>query len=99
MVAATSDGKMTINGRSLDFDEAQALADMPSCGEALKGLANSVYAIAKSGIKVVTNEEHEERFSKCIECHHLVGGRCSLCGCFMKVKSKFASMDCPLGKW
>lgn len=46
---------------------------------------------------------HEERLSICRKCPHLSGDgllkKCTLCGCFMELKSRMKSSSCPVGKW
>lgn len=68
-------------------------------GEMFAGLGRSLTAIVKSGVKTVGKEEHERRYTICLDCKDLNDGRCMLCGCFMKLKSKFAAMHCPVQKW
>lgn len=69
-------------------------------GEMFSDLAINIKAIAKSGIKLVSVDEHEKRYGTCLKCEYLTKvKRCKKCGCFMKLKSKFASMDCPEKKW
>lgn len=64
-----------------------------------KGLATSIKDIAKSKTKFCSSEEHDERYFICTNCEFLKNGRCTRCGCFMKIKTKFAAMKCPIGKW
>ena len=42
-----------------------------------------------------------KRWDKCLECEHLFKptNTCKKCGCFMKMKTKFAGASCPIGKW
>jgi len=69
-------------------------------GEMFKGLARSISLIARSGIKITDNMTHEQRYTICKGCEWLSdSGRCKKCGCFMKLKSRFAAMSCPIGKW
>ena len=40
------------------------------------------------------------RWSICKGCEFLTeSNRCLKCGCFMKIKHKFAHASCPIGKW
>ncbi len=69
-------------------------------GEMFTDLTHNIASIIKSGIKVCSVEEHTKRFSICKECEWLTKfERCKKCGCFMKLKSKFKAMDCPIRKW
>ncbi len=60
-------------------------------------LKDSVKDICRSGVKFVSNESHNRRYSICKSCKYLVNGRCKKCGCFMKLKTKFEAMHCPIG--
>ena len=40
------------------------------------------------------------RWDICLGCEFFKdSGRCSKCGCFMKVKTQFIHASCPVGKW
>ena len=42
----------------------------------------------------------DKRWEECLGCEFLTdSNRCTKCGCFMKVKHKFAYAKCPVGKW
>ena len=49
----------------------------------------------------VTNEIYEERMSICKSCvfYFKPTGTCKDCGCFMKIKSRLATMSCSQKKW
>ena len=49
----------------------------------------------------VTNEIYEERMSICRSCvfYFKPTGTCKDCGCFMKIKSRLATMSCSQRKW
>lgn len=42
-----------------------------------------------------------ERMEICESCEQYIPdkGQCSVCGCFMKLKTTMANMRCPLDKW
>lgn len=67
--------------------------------EMFAGLGESIKTIAASGMKLCDKEEHSRRYSICQACAKLDGSRCRVCGCFMKLKSKFGAMSCPLKYW
>ncbi len=67
--------------------------------EMFRGLGESIKAIAASGMKLAGKEAHSARYGICLECDKLENGRCKACGCFMKLKTKFGAMSCPLNKW
>lgn len=64
-----------------------------------KNFVTSAKEVASSGFAVVDKEVHRQRYSICETCEHLSSGQCAICGCFMKVKSKFEAMACPIDKW
>ncbi len=49
----------------------------------------------------VPNEIYEERMSICKSCvfYFKPTGTCKDCGCFMKIKSRLATMSCSQKKW
>lgn len=49
----------------------------------------------------VPNEIYEERMSICKSCvfYFKPTGTCKDCGCFMKIKSRLATMSCSQRKW
>lgn len=54
---------------------------------------------AKSGFQKATEEEKQRRLDICDECEHLIGSKCELCNCFVKLKTKWATTQCPIKKW
>lgn len=40
-----------------------------------------------------------ERLLICNECEKFKDGICEECGCIMRLKTQFAEMECPIGKW
>ena len=42
----------------------------------------------------------DKRWDICKGCEFLTdNNRCEKCGCFMKIKSRIATVACPIGKW
>ena len=43
----------------------------------------------------------DSRMDECLKCEHLFKPTksCKKCGCFMRVKTKFKTAKCPIGKW
>jgi len=41
----------------------------------------------------------QQRWNVCQSCVFFQRGRCSKCGCFMKLKTQLASASCPENKW
>tara|TARA_R110001592_G_scaffold321960_4_gene600673 strand:+ start:3091 stop:3291 length:201 start_codon:yes stop_codon:yes gene_type:complete len=51
-------------------------------------------------IEKVTYITHEMRLKECRTCDKLLlTGNCSICGCFVKDKSKYKEESCPQNKW
>jgi tetratricopeptide (TPR) repeat protein len=62
---------------------------------ATKAMANFM----GTGFKVASPELQQKRLQTCATCEHFTGMRCQICGCFIQVKSRMLSEDCPIGKW
>lgn len=65
-----------------------------------KNLVNTATDVACDGLKEADNQE--ERFAICLACPQYIGGdtdRCSVCGCYVAMKIRFAASHCPKGKW
>lgn len=54
---------------------------------------------ARTGLKLVGDDEYELRLSKCMVCPHRVFDKCGLCGCPVDKKASWASSECPDGQW
>ena len=47
-------------------------------------------------VKLVTEEEYNNRLEKCRSCDHLeYGTTCKFCGCIIQIKAKLAGARCP----
>lgn len=67
-----------------------------------RSLLGSLWESAKRVVKdpiPVPEEIQEERMKVCHECPKFENGRCAECGCYMRIKTQFAEMECPIGKW
>lgn len=55
----------------------------------------------KDTVKQVDPVTYDTRIYLCTTCadYSKLLGNCKKCLCFVKVKAKFASEQCPLGKW
>ena len=49
----------------------------------------------------VADNVYEDRMAICKECPHYfkLTGQCKKCLCFMKIKTRLATMACPIKKW
>tara|TARA_R110002051_G_scaffold117326_1_gene190926 strand:+ start:155 stop:586 length:432 start_codon:yes stop_codon:yes gene_type:complete len=72
---------------------------MPSMFQQAKNLAKSVYAHAANGAEKVPEKIYDSRIEVCEGCDKLSKGKCSECGCFVKMKAAWGSEECPIGKW
>ena len=72
---------------------------MPSVFQQAKNLAKSVYDYAASGAEKAPEKIYRSRIEICEGCDKLSKGRCSECGCFVKMKAAWGSEECPIGKW
>jgi len=70
----------------------------------------SLKAFLKGKHVIVPQEIAQERWDECIKCDRLLydeinpdtdkkDGRCIECGCFMNVKTHYATAECPIDKW
>ncbi len=85
------------------------------CGESSKnkrtvlyGLAAAMGNMAAGGMKMfvsqigalkASDEQINDRKSKCIECESYDFGVCNECGCFLAAKVSLVGEKCPKGKW
>jgi len=74
---------------------------MPSLIQQAKNLGGSVINHIKEGMKQATPEKQKERLDICYKCplYAADSGRCTSCGCFLKVKASWESSKCPKGHW
>jgi len=71
---------------------------LPTMLTQAKNFAGAVIEHIAHGMKEAEN--YEERISFCDACSEFRSDeRCAQCGCFMKVKAKWAEKKCPLNKW
>ena len=57
----------------------------------------SLYRWARSGFKI--SNLAEERQEICNECPHFNEDKCTLCGCYTPVKTRWFTEECPIEKW
>jgi hypothetical protein len=72
---------------------------MPSFVTQVSTAAIAAVNFAASGFVLVGPEIEKQRKDICMECPLNVNGRCSKCGCLIRLKVKPASESCPEGKW
>lgn len=61
----------------------------------------SLYNYGHSGFVNVSEEKKEERLNICRSCNFFNDTvyQCKLCGCFLQIKTSWASEKCPINKW
>ena len=87
---------------------------LPPLSQMVRNVAVDHWKSLKSFLKgkhiIVPQEIAQERWDECIKCDKLLydetnpdtnkkDGRCTECGCFMNVKTHYATAECPIGKW
>ena len=87
---------------------------LPPTSQMVRDLAvthwRSLKAFMRGKHVIVPQEIAQERWNECIKCDRLLydeinpdtdkkDGRCTECGCFMNVKTHYATSECPIEKW
>ena len=73
---------------------------LPSAAQQAKNFIGEAGRFIASGFVFAEKELVAKRVQICDDCQYLIGReRCSLCGCFMKLKAKLGSSSCPAKKW
>ena len=82
-------------------DVSHQIRKMPSLIEQAKNIATSLAKHVLNGFQHSSRDEFLQRIEACNQCDSFdpETRRCSECGCFVLVKTKWASEECPLGKW
>lgn len=62
---------------------------------------NSSYNYMYNGFKNVSNETKSERLEICKSCEFFNESlyQCKQCGCFLQIKTSWATEKCPIDKW
>ena len=87
---------------------------LPPASQMIRNLATDHWRSLKAFIKgkqvIVPQEIAEQRWEICKGCPYLKydetnpdtnkkDGRCTECGCFMNIKTHYATAKCPIDKW
>jgi len=79
---------------------AQQNPALPGVFGMTKNLIGSVAQHLRAGWVKCDAEQSAARYEVCQLCEKMRDdGRCSLCGCFMELKSTWKEQKCPIGKW
>jgi hypothetical protein len=66
----------------------------------MSNLAKDLHKLILSGRPIIAPPETiKARMDACNMCEFYKNSRCTKCGCFMEVKVKLLSLECPIGKW
>lgn len=80
-----------------------AVISAPTLKDRLLSSSKAFYRFVKSGGKLLGSEESESRLAVCKSCpyrsSYVAASTCSICGCFLKLKSKLPYEQCPLQLW
>lgn len=98
----SSCSKKKNNRRPPDTSSLETEAEKQNAPSAMSmgwNFVKAVGAYVKSGLKDTDEEQYAERLRICDTCEWRTGGRCMKCGCFIDAKARWASSDCPIGKW
>jgi len=70
-------------------------------GKLVWQFATELTTHVKGGMKTVDPATFKKRLSTCMECDKYLNGLCVLCGCNMKVKTKWKTSRCAMNppKW
>lgn len=63
---------------------------------------NFALAVARfvaDGCRTVTREQYRRRLAICQPCDARKAGRCTRCDCWIQLKARLRSEDCPRGRW
>jgi hypothetical protein len=67
--------------------------------ETIASLAQTVNTWKNSGFEMSTPQESERRLNLCKSCDNYDDGRCEICHCYMTLKTKLKTAECPKKAW
>ncbi len=79
--------------------EPTPLEKLPPILTQTKNFIKSLLNHVAGGAKMVDDAEFDRRMNICKGCDRLQNDRCLECGCFVEVKARWSSEECPLKKW
>ena len=71
----------------------------PGIFKMLWSFIKAVYKHTSTGMNIVPKKEYAKRISTCYVCEFRKAERCTICGCSIKIKSKWQTSSCPKKKW
>ena len=61
--------------------------------------ANALANAARTGQLLAEKDLVQRRIDVCLKCRHLVKTRCTVCGCWIHLKTAVKVSQCPLKLW
>lgn len=74
-------------------------AEKPGVIELALNFSRAMKEYIEDGLQNINKEEYKERLLKCTMCKQRDDDRCAVCGCFLELKAKIRSSQCPLNQW
>ena len=73
----------------------------PNIFDKIQNLAGSIFSHVSNSFENVNSDIKLQRLSICNSCEFLDkdSKSCNVCGCFVEVKTSWASEKCPIDKW
>jgi hypothetical protein len=81
--------------RQLRQDWQQGKKTLPGLGQTAANFFKATTKHILSGLKNVNDEVYQQRIDICNVCDKRVEDRCTICGCFIAKKARWASEQCP----
>lgn len=87
--------------QELEAKKAEEEYKLPGIAQLAKNFGVAVANHAMDGFKKVTYDEYNSRIIICNNCERFENGRCKhpKCGCFVAIKARWVSENCPEKKW
>ena len=86
-----------------DSDEAEKYRELiGSKHSTIKKIASLISSATKQivdGNPQTTDEQYKARLEICQKCIFFKDWKCEVCGCYLTLKARWATQDCPEGKW
>lgn len=92
-------GKPSPGRRPVPVKTMSVPPEMPSPARQVWSAVKAAGQFLADGLALTTEEQYQARLTICENCDRLHSGRCSECGCFVNVKARGRTFQCPLNKW
>jgi hypothetical protein len=85
----------------IDINTLSTSCSKPSILQMSKNLATSTIKHVSTGMAQAEKKEREKRLEICVSCdrYNAEDKTCLECGCYLEIKTKWASEACPIGLW